>query len=223
MHTRFRHLRAILRDAPTDSGTPTPSGGGAPAGAGSETSPAGSAAPPFDPSSLPPEVQEYIRKREKAADEKARTTTRDNAAAAAEQKVRDEMAKALGLKPEQVDPAQTAAALKAAQDANTTLRIEVTVERIARKAGADEDLVAAKLQRDGKLKGLDPEAEGFEAKVRELVDAAIAANPRLKLDTTTPPPPAAQGGVGSHSAPAGGEGGTVRPKSLSEALSKIKL
>lgn len=221
-YTRFRHLRAILRDAPTDSGTPQPAGGGPGTGTPPETKPTDPPAA-FDPATLSPEAQAYIARMVKAADEKARTTTRDNAASAAEAKVRDEMAKALGLKPEQVDPAATAAALKAAQEAHSTLRVDVAVERIARKAGADEDLVTAKLHRDGKLKGLDPEAEGFEAKVRALVDEAIAANPRLKLDTVTPPPPAAQGGVGTHSTPAGGEGGQGRPKSLSDALSKIKL
>lgn len=220
MHTRFRHLRAITRTAPLDGDTSNPSGGGA--GTPPETNPP---APPaaFDPSTLSPEVQEYIRKREKAADEKARTTTRDNAASAAEAKVRKEMADKLGLTPAQLDPATVAAELKAERDANRVMRIEGAAEKAARKAGADEDLVVAMLARNGKLKGLDPEADDFTDKVKALVEQAIADNPRLKLDTTASPPPAAQGAVGSHQQPAGGEGGTGRPKSLGEALSRVKL
>jgi hypothetical protein len=133
------------------------------------------------------------------------------------------MAAKLGLKPAELDPAAVAAELKAERDANRVMRIEGAAEKAARKAGADEDLVVAMLARNGKLKGLNPEAADFTDTVKTLVEQAIADNPRLKLDTTTPPPPAAQGAVGSHQQPAGGEGGTARPKSLSEALSKIKL
>lgn len=221
MFTRHRHLRAITKTAPLDDSS------GASGGGGTGTPPV--ATPPadkpaaFDPSTLSPEVQEYIRKREKAADEKARTTTRDNAAAQAEAKIRDEMAAKLGLKPAEVDPAATAAELAKAREANVILRTEGAVERAARKAGADEDLVVAKLLRDGKLKGLDPEAADFTDTVKKLVDELVASNPRLKLDTVTPTPAAAQGAVGSHSQPAGGEGGRTRPKSLGEALSNVKL
>lgn len=220
MFTRFRHLRAILRDAPLDTGTPDPQGGG------TGTPPAANPpAPPtaFDPSTLSPEAQAYIAKQVKAADEKARTTTRDNAATAAEAKVRKEMADKLGLTPAQLDPAAVAAELKAERDANRVMRIEGAAEKAARKAGADEDLVVAMLARNGSLKGLDPEAADFRDQVKTLVDKAIADNPRLKLDTTATPPPAAQGAVGSHQQPAGGEGGTARPKSIADALSRIKL
>lgn len=220
MYTRFRHLRAITRTAPLDDGTPNPSGGGT--GTPPESTPP---TPPtaFDPSTLSPEAQAYIAKQVKAADEKARTTTRDNAATAAEAKVRKEMADKLGLTPAQLDPAAVAAELKAERDANRVMRIEGAAEKAARKAGADEDLVVAMLARNGSLKGLDPEAADFRDQVKTLVDKAIADNPRLKLDTTATPPPAAQGAVGSHQQPAGGEGGTARPKSIADALSRIKL
>lgn len=221
MHTRFRHLRAILRDAPTDTGDPNPSGGG------TGTPPAADppATPPatFDPAALSPEVQAYIAKQVKAADEKARTTTRDNASKAATDAVLKTIAEALGQKPSEVDPATVAAELKAAREANATLRTEQAVERAARKAGADEDLVTAKLMRDGKLKGLDPESAEFAEQVGKLVTEAVAANPRLKLEATPATPPGAAGAVGSHTAPAGGEGGRTRPKSLSEALGNVKL
>jgi hypothetical protein len=222
MHTRHRHLRAITRTAPLDNGDPNPSGG-APSSTPPATPPANPPADSFDPAKLSPEAKAYIAQQVKAADEKARTTTRDNASKAATDAVLQTIATALGQKPAEVDPAAVAAELKAARESNATMRTEVAVERAARKAGADEDLVTAKLLRDGKLRGLDPEASDFADKVKALVDEAIAANPRLKLDTTTPPPPAAQGAGGTHSAPAGGEGGNARPKSLADALGKIKL
>lgn len=221
MHTRFRHLRAITRTAPLDNADPNPSGGGT--GTPPAATPPADKPAEFDPSTLSPEAQAYIARREKAADEKARTTTRDNAAAQAEAKVRKEMADKLGLTPAQLDPATVAAELATERAANKVLRVETAVERVARKVGADEDLVVAKLARDGKLKGLDPESDKFADEVKALVDKAIADNPRLKLETTTATPPGAAGAVGSHSAPAGGEGGRTRPKSLSEALSNVKL
>jgi hypothetical protein len=221
MHKRFRHLRAITRTAPLDTGDPNPSGGGT--GTSPETPANPPAADPFDPEKLSPEAKAYIAKQVKAADEKARTTTRDNAAAEATKTFKAKLAELLGEKPEQVDPARVGAELAAAREANKLLRVEGSVERVARKAGADEDLVVAKLARDGKLRDLDPEAADFTDKVKALVDKAIADNPRLKLDTTAAPPAAAQGAVGQHSAPAGGEGGKARPKSLAEALSNVKL
>lgn len=222
MHTRFRHLRAITRTAPLDDTSGANGGGGT--GTAPETPPAGQpAVEPFDPEKLSPEVKAWVAKQVKAADEKARTTTRDNAAKAATDTVLQTIATALGQKPTEVDPAAVAAELKAARETNATMRIEGAAERAARKAGADEELVVAKLSRDGSLKGLDPEAADFGDKVKALVDKAIADNPRLKLDSTTPPPPGAQGAVGSHQQPAGGEGGKARPKSLVEALGNLKL
>lgn len=223
MHKRFRHLRAITRTAPLDTGTPNPGGGGG-TGTAPETPPVTPpAADPFDPEKLSPEAKAYIAKREKAADEKARTTTRDNAAAEATKTFRTKLAELLGEKPETIDPATVGAELAAAREANLILRVEGSVERAARKAGADEDLLVAKLARDGKLKGLDPEASDFTDKVNKLVTDAITANPRLKLDVTTATPPGANGAVGTHTAPGGGEGGKARPKSLSEALNGLKL
>lgn len=142
---------------------------------------------PFDPSTLPPEVQAYLeaeRKRIATAEGgKARETARQTEREATLAKI----AEALGLKPAEVDPAQVAQELTRARDEARTLRIDRAIDVAARSAKADGDIVGALLMRAGKLKGLDPTADGFAAQVEALVAEVVKSNPRVLLDIATPP------------------------------------
>lgn len=202
-----RGSKAYLRTAP---GGPEPITG-APEGGAVPTAPAPVAPPAvaaaFDPES--PAVKAYLDK--VLAKERARIAAeeggraRDTARAGARNDALSEIATALGLKPAEVDPAKVAADLTQAQAEARSLKIDRAIDRAARAAGADEDLVGAVLMRAGKLAGLDPSADDFATKTKALVDEAVAANPRLKLETT--PAPAAQGAVnnGFNAPPAAGQ------------------
>lgn len=218
--TRRRHLRAILRDAPLDTGTPSPGGGGAPTPAPTPA-PAPPAPTEFDPATLSPEAKKWHEAQVKAADEKARTGTRDNAANAARAAVLDEFAQKLGLKPADVDPKALASELAESRATTAALRGEIAIGRACRKAeiGADEDLVTAYLARQGKLAELDPASKTYAADVEKLVAEAVAAKPALKLATTpsTPPPGGRQPAAGaSFNRPGGGEQGA--PPTFGEAV-----
>lgn len=215
--TRHRHLRAILRDDPSDTGTPNPGGGGG-------ATPPVPTPPPaeFDPSTLPPEARKWHEAQLKAADEKARTGTRDNAAKAERDKLLAEFAKTLGLAPAEVDPQAMAAELAQRRSSEALLRAELAIGKACRKTeiGADEDLVTAYLAREGKLSALDPADKGYAAAVEKLVTEAVAAKPAMKLaPVATPPggrvPPAA----GTFNRPAGGEG-SPRP-TMHDALTQF--
>jgi hypothetical protein len=210
----------MLRDDPAGPGAPgngPDSGGGAPVAP--PTPPALPAA--FDPNSLSPEAKAYIAERERLADTKARTTTRDNAAADARKKLLAELTGGdATLTPEQLAQklAQSDTTTAQLQAENRQLLSRIEVGSAARTAGADEALVTAVLSHGGKLKDLDPAAADFAVKVKTLVDEAIAANPRLKLEATPAVPAAGgRGAVASHGTPNGGEGRT-RPSSTAEAL-----
>lgn len=120
---------------------------------------------------------------------KARDAARATAAETARTAVLADIAKTLGIKPADVDPAAVAAQLGSAQAEARQLRIDRAIDRAARQAGADEDLVGAVLARNkaAALAKLDPTADTFEADVAALVKAEVDGNPRLKLETVTPP------------------------------------
>ena len=186
---RGRHV--YLRTAPAGE----PVGTGAPAApAPAPAEPAAPVAVPaaFDPASAPAEVKAYIdaERRRIASDEAAKARLGSKATARAE--TLEEIAKALGLKPGEVDPAEVARQLDAARGETRQLKIDRALDRAARALKADEDLVGAVLARTGKLADLDPTAVDFEDKIKALVEEAVTANPRLKLEIT--PAPVAPGG-----------------------------
>jgi len=183
---------------------------GEPTGAAPAPTPAVPAAPAvakFDPND--PAIKAHLDK--VLADERKRIATeeggkaRDNARAGARDEALTKIAEALGIKPAEVDPAKVAADLTSAQAEVRTLRIDRAIDVAARAAKADEQLVGAVLLRAGKLATLDPAAADFTAKVEALVKEAVAANPRLLLETT--PPAGAQGPVngGFNAPPAAGQ------------------
>lgn len=98
--------------------------------------------------------------------------------------LKDGIAKALGLKPDEKDPE---ALSKQLAELNAKYRQERTAnafQRAAAKLGADAELTWAVLQVQGKLSELDPDADGFADQLAALVEAAIKANPKLKAGTT---------------------------------------
>src|SRR5215510_6655608 len=78
---------------------------------------------PFDPASLSPEAQAYLKSQIDAADLKARTGSKANAAAEARQEIAAAVAKALGLT-EEVDPAALADQVQQARDAAWVTSVE---------------------------------------------------------------------------------------------------
>jgi len=193
-------------------------GGQSGTGAGTETA-TETTATAFDPKSLPAEAQEWMRRQVAEADQKARITSKANAAKEAEAALTAKLATALGLAPDQAtDPDKLAAQLTESQRELRVAKVERAIERAARAAGADDDLVTAVLLRDRKVGSLDPMADDFANQIGEMVKAAVAANPRLLLGKP-PSAPAAQGGATS-TAMAGpgaadaGAGNTTDPNNM---------
>lgn len=192
MFTRRRWHGPLGRTAPVEPGTGTAPSAGGSAPTPSPAPPAPAPAPPaapaaFDPASLTPEARAYLDAQIRAADTRARTGTRDNAAKEARAALLKELTGGDATKtPEQIAEelrqAQTTAAEK-----DRKIKALMTERAISQACRApdvlgDGDLVAALLAHQGKLDGLDPSAADFDAKVQALVKAAVAANPRLKLD-----------------------------------------
>ncbi|MFJ4286412.1 hypothetical protein ACIPY0_12270 [Paenarthrobacter nicotinovorans] len=61
-----------------------------------------------------------------------------------------------------------------------SLTVERALDKAARKAGADEDLLAAVLAHKGSLSKLDPSEADFATKLDALVKAELDGNPKLK-------------------------------------------
>lgn len=191
---------------PTGEPNPTP---GAPA-PGAPPAPTATPPPAFDPSTLSPEAKAYldgqVAAAQAAADLKARTQSKANAAAEEQARIMKVMQDA-GLLPGGVpsDPAAVAAQLATIAQANADLMRTQAIERAAWQAKADPERVAAMLNHQGRLKDLDPAAPDFGAVVKALVEESIAANPWMKLEVApATPPPAANGtaGVGNAAPPA---------------------
>lgn len=198
-----------------------PAGEPAPAGAPvvPEPAPAAPVVPAFDPANPPAEVKAWLDAERKriASDEAAKA--RLGSKASARQEAIDEVAKLLGIKPGDADPAEIARQLESVRGEARGLKIDKALGNAARGLKADEDLVGAVLSRAGKLKDLDPAATDFDAKVKALVEEAVTANPRLKLEAT-PVPPAAGGQApvngGFNGTPTGG----TRTTHLGAAVAK---
>jgi hypothetical protein len=200
----------MTTSVPAEPATPE----AAPANPTSDAKPNGSDV--FDPAELSPAARKWLEgqlaKGRADADAKARTASKDNARA----EVTKAIADALGITPKEVDPAEVARQLTQAQSEARTLKIDRAIDRAARAAGADEDLVGAVLARKGALAKLDPSADDFDKRVADLVRAEVDGNPRLKLVADPEPPkPAAKGATGNFS---GGSGEKGKRPGLTEAI-----
>jgi hypothetical protein len=202
---------------------PTP---GAPAAVPAPPTPAPTVTPPapqqptatFDPSSLTPEAQAYLKAQIDAADLKARTGSKANAAAEAQREMAAKVAKALGLAgAEPPDPAQLLEQAEAARDAAWASALELQIFRIAGAAGANPDaLLDSRSFIDSldELYELDPKSAEFKAALQAKVQAAAAKYP------ATPGSPAPGAPAGPRPDPTQGTRGTpttARPTSLTQA------
>lgn len=145
----------------------------------------------------------------------ARTTAKEQAATEA----RNEILAKLGLKEgdeplNQEELAKQLAAkntdLTASQETIRTLTIERALDKASRKAGADEDLLAAVLAHKGSLKDLDPSADDFATKLEAVVKSEVDGNPKLKAARA-----AGKSGTDFNGGP--GETGKKVPLSLRDA------
>jgi hypothetical protein len=128
---------------------------------------------------LPDWAQKIIRDtRKEAGDNRAKALTAETAA----QERVNKILEAAGIKTadEPLDPAKLTEQLSAKDQAIRDLKVERALDKAARKAGADEDLLDAVLTRKGALAGLDPSATDFAQQLDALVKAEVDANPKLK-------------------------------------------
>ena len=87
--------------------------------------------------------------------------------------------------PEQVIEALTAERDNAAQQL-AQMRTDQALTAAATQAGADAELLTLVLKGKGALTDLDPTADDFAAQVAALVDAEVAANPKLRATPAVP-------------------------------------
>lgn len=87
--------------------------------------------------------------------------------------------------PEQVIEALTAERDQAAQQL-AQMRTDQALTAAATQAGADAELLTLVLRGKGALTNLDPNGDDFTAQVAALVDAEVAANPKLKATPAVP-------------------------------------
>jgi hypothetical protein len=175
-------------------------------------------------SKLPKEVQDIVKKYRKEAAEangKAREEARTKAAEEATKAVTAKIAEALGLTsketkdltPEQLQKKleESTSTATAAQAAAKQKDIELAVYRSASKAGGDPDALLDSRSFLAKVQALDPSSDKFNDDVTKAIKDAVKENSKLKL----------QAGAGSSSADhggAGGDTGTTKPKSLTDAV-----
>jgi hypothetical protein len=171
----------------------------------------------FDPNTLSPEAQAYLKTQVDAANFKARDVARQNAATQAQQDLMAKLSQALGLQQPTSDPAQLQQQLAQQSAQARTYQVQNQVLGAAYAAGADGQMMTAMLSYNGKLGTLDPAAPDFHQQVQTMVAAELAANPRLALQPTAPPPPlpAAQGAT-SNGMAAGGNTDRITAEQLSK-------
>lgn len=149
----------------------------------------------FDPTTLPPEAQAYLRQQAADAEAKARTTSKANAAKEATDAVMAKIAEALGA-PAASDPATLTAQLTEANTRNAQANTQLAVMRVAPALGADPVRLldsAGFLAAAGQL---DARAADYSTQLSNLVITTLAANPWLgAAGAVAAPPPAAAGAV----------------------------
>lgn len=159
---------------------------------------------PDDPAALKAEI---LRLRGENAS--ARTNAKQAAADQARKELTAELAKALGLAPDEQDPAKLTEQLTAAQAAQREAQIMLAVHQSAAAAGVDATKLLNRYDFRTGLAQLDPaKPDGITA----AITAAVTADPTLKL---------AQTAGASSVEHAGGSGEAAKPKTLAEAINKV--
>jgi hypothetical protein len=196
----MEHLLTQPAPAPGAPADPTPAGPApTPNPAAPPTpQPAPAQPAPFDPASLTPEARAYLKSQIDAADMKARTTTRDNAAADARKQLAADVAKALGLTEAPADPAKLTEQLTASQTATRQAAVELAVWKAAATAGGNAELLLDSRAFVDTISKLDPTAGDFSTKLTEAITAAVTSNDRFKVAGPAPaqqPPSRFPGGA----------------------------
>lgn len=168
--------------------------------------------PTFDPSTLPPEAQAYLKSQVEAAGFKARDTARRTAAEKAAEEARQaaylEIAEKLGFASteEPISPADFESALADSQSRAFRAGVEGQMYRIGGTAGYDvaamldskafeNDFIDALDEVDG-VTELDPRSREFAAAVETAMQAAVQKHPRF-APRTGPRPDPSQGARGA--------------------------
>ncbi|PSK95779.1 hypothetical protein CLV30_12831 [Haloactinopolyspora alba] len=122
----------------------------------------------------------------------------------------DGIAKALGLKEDDTppDPAKLAEELDSTKSAHRSALVELAVFKAAGKYSADPEALTDSRSFVEKLEKLDPSAEDFNDKLRELVKKTVEDEPKFKVQGQEPP--AKTGGDFT-----GGSGDSSPPNQLS--------
>lgn len=156
-----------------------------------------------DPAKAQAEIERL--RRENGA---ARTNAKAQAAEEARNELAQQIGKAIGLVPDEVDPAKLTEQLTTSQADAKQARVELAVFRNAASAGGDP---VALLDSSSFLKSLESVDPTDAAAVAEAITKAVEANPRLgaaPADPRTPAPNPAQGASAS---------GPGRPAQLTQA------
>ena len=138
--------------------------------------------------------REYVEKlRKEAAD--YRTKRKEEAERAAQleaelTKYRDGLKNLFGESEAEKTPEDIIASLTAERDQAAQqlaqVRTDQALTAAATQAGADAELLTLVLKGKGALTDLDPTADDFAAQVAALVDAEVAANPKLRATPAVP-------------------------------------
>lgn len=170
----------------------------------------------FDPSTLPPEAQAYLKKQLESEKFKVRDNARRTAAEEAEKRVREEYARKLGLIDDgEEPPAADELTARLAQEESQRFQAQVEHQafRIGTRLGVDID-AALDSNRfmdalvdafdevgddDPKhISKLNPRSAAFAAEVERALGVALEKNPRFKAaGATGPRPDPSQGARGS--------------------------
>ena len=165
-----------------------------------EQAPAVDPAPASDPAPTNEQAQQdvfdrdYVEKlRKEAAD--YRTKRKEEAERAAQleaelTKYRDGLKNLFGEGEAEKTPEDIIASLTAERDQAAQqlaqMRTDQALTAAATQAGADAELLTLVLKGKGALTDLDPTADDFAAQVAALVDAEVAANPKLRATPAVP-------------------------------------
>jgi hypothetical protein len=165
-----------------DPPTPDPKPDDPPADPDDEDDPpAGGDNPPLDPEAMAKEMEKARKQAAKYRTE--RNAERERIGSLEEQN--KAILKALGISEDEDDDPEAKVAQLQAE--NRRLRSRQDFDRLARDAGADEDLTWGFLLARGEIDTLDPDSDEFEKTVQELVTSALEAKPGLAVKPASPP------------------------------------
>lgn len=183
---------------------------------------------PSDPAPADPtDWKAEARKHENRSKTNATALEKANADLKAEQAKTQAILKAAGLAPDD-DPAESLK--KAVQERDTAAserdqarsdaalaRMELRAERIARKAGADVDVLMDSRTFEAALRTVDPGSKSLDDDLKKLVEDTLKANPHLKV--TGGPPASGREPTGATAPPREVAPGLDRIRSAYEASS----